>query len=153
MLQLRNAQPHDAVALTDPAARSEAHWGYDADFMTSFREQYRITEEFIARNTVFVAEAEGRLLGFYALVPEEGGLALEYMYLDPASLGQGLGRILWDHMTRFCRDHRIPEIHLICGPQPKAFYLRMGAVEAGEADSLVVPGRKVSRLVYRIPAP
>lgn len=151
MAHIRYAQPYDSLALTDLAARSEAHWGYDAAFMANFRERYRITEEFIARNTVLVAEAEGRLLGFYALVQEEAGIALEYMYLEPSCIGKGLGRALWDHMTTFCREHRIPEIHLICGPQPKAFYLNMGAVEVGEVDSLVTPGRKVAKLVYRIP--
>lgn len=152
MPNLRLATLHDAPALTDLAARSETHWGYDATFMATFREVYRITETYIAEHTVFVAGEEGRVLGFYALVDGDDGVELEYMYLEPAQLGRGLGRLLWEHMTAHCRTHGIERIHLVCGPEPKPFYLKMGAVQTGEADSLVVPGRRVARMVYRNPA-
>lgn len=153
MPHIRPALPQDADPLSELAARSEAHWGCDAAFMATFREIYRITEPYLAANLVFVAEEDGRLLGFYALIHDEEGAALEYMYLEPAHLGHGVGRILWEHMTAHCRAAGIPEIRLVCGPGPKAFYLKMGAVQTGDADSLVVPGRRVARLVYRIPAP
>ncbi|HNX32146.1 MAG TPA: GNAT family N-acetyltransferase [Holophaga sp.] len=144
---IRRAEPRDAEVLSAIAVRSEAHWGYDDAFMETFRRLYRITEGFIARNQVFLVEADGAVHGFYAL----SGSELEYLYLEPAEIGKGLGRLLWDHMLAVCRSMGIREIHLVCGPQPKAFYLRMGAEEAGEADSLVTPGRKVSRLTCRIP--
>jgi GNAT superfamily N-acetyltransferase len=142
---IRRAQPDDSEALTGIAVRSEAHWGYGSEFMAAFREIYQVTGEFIARNPTFAVEENGLLIGFYALVQS----SLEYMYLDPAHMGKGLGRFLWDHMTAFCGQNGIQEIPLVCGPEPKAFYLKMGAVEAGETDSLVVPGRKVSTLRYR----
>ena len=144
---IRRAEPCDAAILTAIAVRSEAHWGYDPAFMDVFREIYKITESFIAKNPVFLAEAGGEVLGFYAL----SGRELEYLYLEPARIGKGLGRLLWDHLTGHCRHLGIKEIHLVCGPQPRSFYLKMGAEEAGEVESLVTPGRKVSRLVYRIP--
>ncbi len=156
LLTVRPAQSCDAPALTDLAARSEAHWGCDAAFMDAFRQLYRITEAFIAEHTVFVAEEVGRVLGFYALVDDgdgdDEGVELEYLYLDPAQLGRGLGRILWEHMVAHCRANGVERIHLVCGPEPKAFYLKMGAVQTGETESLVVPGRRVARLAYRIPA-
>lgn len=144
---IRRAEPRDAEALSAVAARSEAHWGCDDAFMETFRRLYRITETFIARNQVFVVEVGGAVRGFYAL----SGSELEYLYLEPAEIGKGLGRLLWDHMLAVCRSTGIRKIHLVCGPQPKPFYLRMGAEEAGEVDSLVTPGRKVSRLACRIP--
>ncbi len=152
MFHFRHARPNDSSCLTDLAARSEAHWGYDAAFMAPFREDYRITEAFIGEHVVFVVEEEGRILGFYALVRGDEGVELEYMYLDPAQLGRGLGRTLWEHMAAHCRTHGIEQIHLVCGPEPKAFYLKMGAVQTGETDSLVVPGRRAARMTYRIPA-
>lgn len=150
MFSIRRAQPSDSETLTGVAVRSEAHWGYDPAFMETFREVYQVTEEFIARNPTFVAEEDGTIVGFYALVPEEAGPSLEYLYLEPSHIGKGLGKALWDHMIAFCRQRRFAEIHLVCGPQPKAFYLKMGAVAVGEVDSLVTPGRNVSKLAYRI---
>ncbi|HWQ07785.1 MAG TPA: GNAT family N-acetyltransferase [Holophaga sp.] len=151
MIRIRPALPSDPEALSDLAARSEAHWGDDPAFLAAFREHYRVTGEYLARNKVFVAEEEGSILGFYALADGAEGLELDYMYLEPSLLGRGLGRRLWEHMADYCRAAGTPTVHLVCSPGPKAFYLRMGAVEAGAAESLVAPGRKVSRLVYRIP--
>lgn len=152
MPNFRPATLHDSAVLTELAARSEGHWGYDVAFMATFREVYRITEAFITKHTVFVAEEDDRILGFYALVDGDEDVELEYMFLDPSQLGHGLGRNLWEHMAAHCRASGIERIHLVCGPEPKAFYLKMGAVQTGEADSLVVPGRRVARMTYRIPA-
>lgn len=152
MAHFRPARFDDSGCLTDLAARSEAHWGCDAVFMAAFRETYRVTEAFIAENTVFMAEEEGQTLGFYALVKGNEGVELEYMYLDPHRLGRGLGRRLWEHMIAHCRANGIEQIHLVCGPEPKAFYLKLGAVQTGEVESLVMPGRRVARLTYWIPA-
>ena len=143
---IRRALPRDAALLTDLAARSEAHWGCDSAFMKMFRESYRITEAFIARNPAFVAEKDGAPVGFYALE----GTSLEYFYLEPAWIGKGLGRILWNHLAEQCRQQQLRAIQMVCSPEPKAFYLKMGAEEIGEADSRVTPGRKVSKLAYRL---
>jgi GNAT superfamily N-acetyltransferase len=147
---IRPARAADAEPLTELAVRSEGHWGYSPEFMRSYREAYGLTGAFIARHAVFVAELEGVPVGFYALVPEDDGISLEYLYIEPARLGTGLGRMLWEHMVAHCRQARIPEISLVCGPQPLAFYLKMGAAQVGEVDSLVVPGRKVPKLRFQI---
>ena len=154
MFSIRRAQPCDSKILTGIAVRSEAHWGYDSAFMDAFMDIYKVTEGFIAQNPTFLVEENASTLGFYALVPEKTSLFLEYiyleyMYIEPSLIGKGLGRVLWDHMTAYCRQRKFTEIHLVCGPQPKAFYLKMGAVEIGEVDSLVTPGRKISKLAYR----
>ena len=150
MVMIRPARPQDAQALTDLAVRSEAHWGQDADFMDTFRRVYAVTPAFIERNTAFVAEDARGLAGFYALVPEEDAVSLEYLYLDPGRLGEGLGRTLWQHMAAHCRTQAIREVRLVCGPEPRAFYLKMGAVETGEIESLVRPGRKVACMAFAI---
>jgi GNAT superfamily N-acetyltransferase len=150
MVQIRPARPQDAQALTDLAVRSEAHWGHDATFMDTFRRIYAVTPAFIERNPAFLAEDARGLAGFYALVPEEGGLSLEYLFLEPDRLGEGLGRTLWQHMAAHCRAQGIREVRLVCGPEPKAFYLKMGAVETGEIESLVRPGRKVACMAFAI---
>ena len=151
MITFRPAQARDAAPLSELAARSEAHWGDDEAFLASFREIYRITEAFLEANEVFLAEEEGRLLGFYALTHGEAGPELEYMYLDPAQIGRGLGGLLWRHMEARCRTRGIRTVHLVCSSGPRPFYLHMGAEEIGESESLVTPGRRVTRLRYRIP--
>ncbi len=152
MFDIRPARTEDAAALTEIAARGEAHWGYDASFMTAFRDIYKITEEFIRTTSTFVLEEDGCPIGFYSLVADGEETELEYMYLDAGHLGRGFGKRLWAHMTDQCRTMNIRGIGLVCGPQPKAFYSKMGAVLIGETDSLVLPNRRVARMSYSIPA-
>jgi hypothetical protein len=39
----------------------------------------------------------------------------------------------------------------VCGPEPKAFYLKMGAKVMGEEESKVVPGRRILKFEVSIP--
>lgn len=154
MFIIRRARPEDSEVLTGIAERSEAHWGCDAAFMEAFRRLYRITPELIAGSVTFVAEEDGACLGFYTLLSHDDATELEYLYLEPSCIGKGLGRLLWDHMADHCRREGIPDVQLVCGPEPKRFYEKMGAIQIGETASLVVPGRRVARMRYTLePAP
>jgi GNAT superfamily N-acetyltransferase len=118
--------------------------------MDRFREIYKVSVEFIALNPTFVASNDGMVVGFYALVPDGTAATLEFLYVEPSYIGKGFGRILWNHMTNYCRKNNIKVVHLVCGPEPVEFYLNMGAVPVGEEDSRVIEGRKILKLLFRI---
>jgi len=147
---LRPARSDEAELLSALAERSEAHCGYGGAFMARYRELYRITPEWLAGSTTFVAEEGGVPVGFYALAPGPDGLELEYLYVEPGRIGTGLGRILWQHLTGQCRRLGVRELHLVCADPPKAFYLRMGALVVAEAASRVLPERRVWRMVMHL---
>lgn len=57
-----------------------------------------------ARQRLWLAESEGRLLGTIAIVECGGGVAqLRWFVLDPAARGHGLGRRLVRESLAFCR--------------------------------------------------
>ncbi len=62
---IRQARPEEYRILTELAVRSEAHWGYDSEYMATFRAEYGVTEKYIEINPVFVLEKDGRPVGFY----------------------------------------------------------------------------------------
>jgi len=146
MLQVRRACPSEALTLTSVAVRAEAYWGFDEGYMNSFREQYSVSSEFIEANHVFVATDGDAILGFFALIQEASTACLEFMYIDPECFGRGIGRKLWNYMIEYCRVHRWEAVQFVCGPEPKAFYLKMGATIMGEEASKVVPGRRILKL-------
>jgi ribosomal protein S18 acetylase RimI-like enzyme len=58
--------------------------------------------------------------------------------------------MLWDHCIRYCEDNGIDRITLVTSPQAVGFYTKQGAVQVGEAESLVRKGRIIPKLVYDI---
>ena len=150
MLTIRKAKTDEASVLTDIAIKSEAYWGYDPDFMDSFRSIYSVTEKFIDENPTYVAEEDGNILGFYGVSGGGDGVELEYLYVSPEYIGNEIGKLLWDHMDKYCRESNVDRIILVTSPQAVGFYTKQGAVQVGEVESLVRKGRMVPKLVYSI---
>lgn len=152
MPMIRSAQQNEHALLTDIAVRSEASWGYDIVFMENFARLYAVTPEFIRDHSVFVVEEQGRVMGFYGVVLHgEGSWAeLEYLYVDPAFLGRGLGKLLWLHMTACLKALGVTYLELVTSLQAEAFYHKMGAVTIAQTASTVIPGRTIPRLHYAL---
>jgi ribosomal protein S18 acetylase RimI-like enzyme len=89
------------------------------------------------------------IIGFYSVVTNNVETSLEYFYIEPKYIGQGYGRILWNHMVSTFKEKENKEITLVTSPQAKDFYIKMGAVETGIVDSIVIKNRKIPSLVYK----
>lgn len=149
-MTVRQAKPCEAAILTDIAAESEAYWGYDENFMNSYKTIYRVTEKFINSNPSFVIEDEGVIIGFYCIIEDKCEAELEYFYIKPEKIGKGYGKILWRHLDQYCREHHITKVNLVTSPQAADFYIKMGASLTGEVDSLVIKDRKIPKLTYTL---
>ncbi len=97
MLSIRIAKMNESEILSNIAARSEAYWGYDSIYMEKFRTIYKVTEEFISKNTIFVIEEGNDIIGFYVVLTENDMNSLEYFFIEPQYIGQGYGKLLWNH--------------------------------------------------------
>lgn len=150
MFKIRRAKICEAKILTDLLVRSEAYWGYDSTFMENFKSLYRVTEQFINNNETFIIEENEDIIGFYALLIDEKETSLEYLYIETICIGKGYGKLLWEHMIEICKNWGIKEITLVTSPQVQEFYIKMGAVQIGEVDSLVIKDRKIPKLLYKI---
>lgn len=140
---IRRAEVKENKELTELAVMSEAYWGYDKRSLDAYRQIYSLTEDYIRNHPTFVMEDDGKLAGFYSIIESDDEVTLEYFYLDPAYIGRGLGRELWDHLLEFCRSRGILELVFVSSKEAKAFYERMGAVNTGEVNSLVLKDRRI----------
>lgn len=95
----------------------------------------------IAARPHAVAERAGEPLGFYALGLEEGGLALDSLFVEPAWLGRGIGRALWRHALEAGRALGHASMRVVADPNAAGFYRRMGALAVGGEGSDFAPGR------------
>jgi GNAT superfamily N-acetyltransferase len=130
-LTIRAATERDVGALNTLMHSSSAYRG----------EYYRIIEDFLmtpdylAHHSVFLAEREDAILGFYALVVE-GEADLDLMFVSDAAQGLGVGRALFGHVKDTARERGITRIRIGSHPPAAAFYERMGAIRRGVCPPL-----------------
>ncbi|MGE5335577.1 MAG: GNAT family N-acetyltransferase [Nitrososphaerota archaeon] len=144
-LRIRRARPEEAERLTTLIRRSKAHWGYDAALLDAWRPDLTLDRETIARDPVYCAEdtESGIVLGvshFYGLNSEE--VYLDHLFVEPASIGQGVGSALWRHAIEQARAAGARSIVFGADPHARPFYERMGAVVVDWRESSIVPGRR-----------
>jgi GNAT superfamily N-acetyltransferase len=124
--------------LTNLAHRSKAHWGYDATFIERASAQLTITAQTIEEHEIWVLEDPGgRVMGFHRVIPGEPAV-LEDLWLEPESIGVGLGRRLWGHAVAVALAFGAAALELDAEPNAVGFYERMGAVTVGSTASSFV---------------
>jgi GNAT superfamily N-acetyltransferase len=147
--RLRPALPSEAVALVDLAVRSKGHWGYDAAFLEGCRVDLALTPEEIASSDVVVCEDGTDITGYYRLFPISNDVIdLDALFVDPEAIGQGIGRLLWQHGVARARQLGYRTMMIQSDPHAEGFYLAMGAERVGKQESTVTPGRMLPLLRF-----
>ncbi len=149
-LQIRPAQPGDSPVLTRLAHAAKRHWGYPEELMRLWLDDLTVTQKFIRKHPVYCAVHESRIYGFYALSGEGATRELEHMWVDPQFMGQGIGRLLFEHALELLRAQGCNRLKIISDPNAEPFYRKLGAVPVGEAPSRP-EGRTLPRLELRLP--
>ena len=68
-MHIRLAVAQDAEELSALALRAKAYWGYAETQLEAWRASLEISAESVLARSTFVGELNGRLAGFYSLVP------------------------------------------------------------------------------------
>jgi N-acetylglutamate synthase-like GNAT family acetyltransferase len=83
--------------------------------------------EQISANRVFVAERDGALAGFAAVLPrKDGDSELDALFVEPALWQSGVGRLLVEHCAEVARAQGSVLLHVIGNPHAKGFYMACG---------------------------
>lgn len=140
---IRRALPQEADTLTKVAWRSKAYHGYSPEFMAAVMSILVVPAERIVAQSVYVAEDTQGIAGFYELLttddPTRGWL--ESLFVEPRAIGQGCGRLLWQHALDVARTTGYTWIELESDPNAENFYRKMGAYVIGANESTVTRGR------------
>jgi ribosomal protein S18 acetylase RimI-like enzyme len=149
-IRLRAAEPAEAAALSDLAVRSKAYWGYPEHMLVAFRAKLTMSADELATMRGVVAETSGQVVGFATVVPDPPRGELNNLWVEPAAIGTGVGRRLWDHAVGIARDAGLHDLYIEADPNAEGFYLAMGARREGERPSGAIPGRVLPLLRFTL---
>src|SRR5262245_55869632 len=102
--------------------------------------------EQIAAGCVFVAEHEGVVAGFAAVVPRpDGGAELDALFVEPHLWKRGIGRRLVDHVAEVARVRGATVLHVVGNPHAEGFYVSCGFRVTGKTDTRFGTGLAMMR--------
>ncbi len=157
---IRQAKPSDFEFLTKLSFRSKSHWEYPKAFFDIWSDELTITPGYINENDVYVYEIEDLVVGYYSIIElkadiEVSGITitkgywLEHMFIDPKSIGKGIGTQLFNHMQRKCGAKHIAKVGILSDPNAIGFYEKMGCIYMGNYPS-TIKNRTTPHLVYKL---
>jgi len=95
----------------------------------------------IADGQVFVAESDGLVLGFAAVLDrDDGQTELDGLFVEPTLWRAGVGRLLVERAREYGRDHVASWLHVTGNPHAEGFYQACGFLTYGSTDTQFGPG-------------
>ena len=132
---IRPASADEASVLTTIAHDAKRHWGYPEHWIKHWESDLTISSDFIHDNHVYVAEENGQIQGFYALIVTGNKAELDHMWVKPALIGTGIGKELFLDAMERAAALKVIAVEISSDPNAAGFYRRMGATEIGEIDA------------------
>ncbi|NBC17817.1 MAG: GNAT family N-acetyltransferase [Bacteroidetes bacterium] len=148
-MTIRRANAVDLPALTRVAHAAKQHWGYPDAWVALWRDALTFTAATLEQCAVFCMEHGADVVAVYALSVDGQDAELEHFWVDPACMGQGVGRQLLTHARTQARAHGARQLRIASDPHAEGFYRAMGARRIGTVPS-VPAGRTLPLLVLDV---
>jgi GNAT superfamily N-acetyltransferase len=146
VIQLRDARQDELPALSELCLRSKAVWGYDDAFMIACRTELTLRPDDLWSTHLQVAMRYSTAVGLAQVKVTGTDAELLKLFVEPALLGSGVGRLLFEWATATARGLGAVRMNIEADPGAAAFYERMGARPAGLVPSQSIPGRMLPRM-------
>ena len=139
-LTIRLARTDEHAALEDLQRRASLALPEYSKQLQAHPDAIHLPPAQIANGQVFVAELEGSIAGFAALV----GAELDGLFVEPGLWRRGIGRALADKATQEARNKGLT-LTVIAAPAAKAFYESCGFAFEGDAVTRFGPALRMSK--------
>src|ERR1700716_1245083 len=146
MIQLRDARKGELPSLGELCLRSKAVWGYDDAFMTACRTELTLRPDELQSTYLQVAVRDSTVVGLAQVKVTDTDADLLKLFVEPALLRSGVGRLLFEWATARARGLGAVRMIIEADPGAASFYEHMGARHAGLTPSQSIPGRMLPRL-------
>jgi GNAT superfamily N-acetyltransferase len=139
-LVLRLAVPEEHEELEDLQRRASLELDEYREQLLANPDAIHLPPAQIANGQVIVAEVDGEIVGFAAVVGGE----LDGLFVEPDLWGLGFGRTLVDAATHEARQRGLT-LRVIANPSARRFYESCGFTVEGEAQTRFGPGLRMTR--------
>src|SRR5690348_1554687 len=139
-LTLRVARPEEHDALEDLQRRASLELPEYRDQLLDNPDAIYLPEGQIANGQVIVAELDGHIAGFAAVVGGE----LDGLFVEPDLWGRGIGRALVDAATHEARRRGLA-LKVVANPRARRFYEHCGFSVEGEVQTRFGPGLRMTK--------
>jgi GNAT superfamily N-acetyltransferase len=133
-IHIREGRESDFERLRAIAVEAKAHWGYDRALVEEWAQGGDFEPESLRRRLLYVAEEDGRPVGWAALIPRGEVGWLEDLWVDPARIGRGIGRGLFEHVATEARQRGARRLEWEAEPNAQGFYRHMGAAYRRDSE-------------------
>ena len=143
---IRPARPDEQTQLELLQRRASLSNPGDRDALLANPDAIALPIEQIAAGCVFIAERDGVVAGFAAVVPRpDGGAELDALFVEPHLWKRGIGRRLVDHIADIARARAASVLHVIGNPHAEGFYISCGFCVTGTVDTRFGVGLTMQR--------
>jgi len=135
-VSIRPARTDERTMLEALQRRASLSNPGDRDALLANPDAIVLPIEQIAGGCVFVAECNGVIAGFAAMLPRpDGGAELDALFVEPQLWKRGIGRRLVDHVAGVARVKAASFLHVIGNPHAEGFYVSCGFRATGTIDT------------------
>jgi GNAT superfamily N-acetyltransferase len=131
---VRAGREDDFTRLREIAVDAKAHWGYDRARVEDWAVGGDFEPESLRARLVFVAEADGAPIGWASLIPRGEVGWLEDLWVEPAWIGRGIGRLLFEHAADRARELGAQRLEWEAEPNATGFYEHMGGTYVRDSE-------------------
>ena len=139
-LALRLARPEEHDELEELQRRASLELPEYRDQLIANPDAIHLPPAQIANGQVIVAELDGEIAGFAAVVGGE----LDGLFVEPDLWGSGIGRALADAAAHEARKRGLA-LTVVANPRARRFYEHCGFTVEGEVETRFGPGLWMSR--------
>ena len=124
---IRSAMVSEQKTLEALQRRASLNNAGDRDALLANPDAIDLPLEQITANRVFIAERDGAILGFSAVLSrEDGETELDALFVEPRLWRSGVGRLLVEHCAEVARAQGSSLLHVIANPHAQGFYAACG---------------------------
>lgn len=126
-ISIRLALPIDHSALEALKVRASLANDSDRDVLIKGLCKIKLPLEQIFEGQVFIADLNGRILGFSVILPsKDGKIILDGLFVEPDFWKRGIGRELVQHASELTKSLGFHKLHVIGNPNAELFYKSCG---------------------------
>jgi GNAT superfamily N-acetyltransferase len=144
-LRIRPAEPEEREELEALQRRASMALGTYNEQLEANPEAIELPIEQIVRGEVLVADLEGRVAGFAAIVADEAKAELDGLFVEPQLWRQGIGSALVEAAVHQARRKGFTLVTVVAEPGARKFYERCGFSVEGEAETRFGSALRMSR--------